>query len=754
MMIWSKKGFKKQFNPFVIAPFLILAIVLMLTFGYALYTDTLAIDAGTAVIRLVRDIRLTGLNVQGGTNGGSASTSVYGVTSIETDISLPNSDSTVTYEVQVTNIGNVEQGLHTITGLPSNLKYELTNYNIETTLCDTVNPTKCKLGSVTVFNITIMYDENGYDGLDTDFSLHLDFDFFEINYVARIGTQYYQNLAAAIDAVPSDDTETTIVLLKNTEECSTIPSGKNVVLDFPGLVLTSAGTLPVIQVRGTLTMNNGTIFTAATQAAINVEQNGTFIMTGGRIVASGNRQALYVDTGTARISGSAYLSAQAVVETNKRRGTVQTLATGSLYITGGTIESTNPNGMALSNSGTTTIGTKDGVVSTNSPSFKSAGYGIVIDKGSVKFYDGISRGKISALEGEQLVNDMETGYGIRTATEPFEEENYSTAYLVIGVTVTFDPNGGSVNNGTKSVLDGTAVGAMPIPTRSKYVFDGWYTDPDDGVIVTPSTIVHGTTRYYAHWTYVDDSYVAQIGNTQYHTLTAAISAASNGVETTITLIKNANEHITIASGKNIVLDFQNYVLSNVDNNAVIVNNGTLKFVGGTISTTSTSTAAVNNNSTGNLTVTGGSIIATGLRQAIYNDGGRVTISGTAYLSSKAKVENSNKRGTVQNINSGIMTITGGTIESSATNGIGVTNAATLTIGVDDASISITTPILQGKGHGLNNTGTAYFYDGVLRGQAPILGTNPSINPDATMITSNEMVDGVNYAIAYLGWSNS
>ena len=196
------------------------------------------------------------------------------------------------------------------------------------------------------------------------------------------------------------------------------------------------------------------------------------------------------------------------------------------------------------------------------------------------------------------------------------------------------------------------------------------------------------------------------------------------------------------------------MLSNVDNNAVIVNNGTLKFVGGTISTTSTSTAAVNNNSTGNLTVTGGSIIATGLRQAIYNDGGRVTISGTAYLSSKAKVENSNKRGTVQNINSGIMTITGGTIESSATNGIGVTNAATLTIGVDDASISITTPILQGKGHGLNNTGTAYFYDGVLRGQAPILGTNPSINPDATMITSNEMVDGVNYAIAYLGWSNS
>lgn len=72
------------------------------------------------------------------------------------------------------------------------------------------------------------------------------------------------------------------------------------------------------------------------------------------------------------------------------------------------------------------------------------------------------------------------------------------------VTVTFNPNGGSVSPTTKTVTIGSTYGTLPTPTRTYYNFDGWYTSASGGSKVTASTTVTATTNHtlYAHWTHV------------------------------------------------------------------------------------------------------------------------------------------------------------------------------------------------------------------------------------------------------------
>ncbi len=78
-----------------------------------------------------------------------------------------------------------------------------------------------------------------------------------------------------------------------------------------------------------------------------------------------------------------------------------------------------------------------------------------------------------------------------------------TAAPVTLYTVTFNPNGGSFNDprdSSKRVEDGTAVGALPTPTKSNYMFFGWY--KDDGTFyqeVYPEETIDDDVTYYAKW---------------------------------------------------------------------------------------------------------------------------------------------------------------------------------------------------------------------------------------------------------------
>ena len=69
-------------------------------------------------------------------------------------------------------------------------------------------------------------------------------------------------------------------------------------------------------------------------------------------------------------------------------------------------------------------------------------------------------------------------------------------------TITFDPNGGSVSQTSKTVAYGSAYGDMPTPERTGYTFTGWYTASSGGMKTTGETSVTTASDHtlYAHWT--------------------------------------------------------------------------------------------------------------------------------------------------------------------------------------------------------------------------------------------------------------
>ncbi|MEE9964659.1 MAG: InlB B-repeat-containing protein [Propionicimonas sp.] len=70
------------------------------------------------------------------------------------------------------------------------------------------------------------------------------------------------------------------------------------------------------------------------------------------------------------------------------------------------------------------------------------------------------------------------------------------------VTVVFWPNGGTAT-AAKTVAPGARIGALPTPSRSRYVFVGWSTNrAHNGTTITSATRVRttpGTVTYYARW---------------------------------------------------------------------------------------------------------------------------------------------------------------------------------------------------------------------------------------------------------------
>jgi uncharacterized protein (TIGR02145 family)/uncharacterized repeat protein (TIGR02543 family) len=68
-------------------------------------------------------------------------------------------------------------------------------------------------------------------------------------------------------------------------------------------------------------------------------------------------------------------------------------------------------------------------------------------------------------------------------------------------TIVFNANGGTVNTTSgETGADGTLKSSLPVPTRSGYNFDAWYTRPTAGAKVTQSTAFTSNDTIYAHWT--------------------------------------------------------------------------------------------------------------------------------------------------------------------------------------------------------------------------------------------------------------
>ena len=176
-----KKSYKKKkFNPITIGAISFLVCTLIITVGFASYQASLDIRDVSATVRVQKDIRVTGVTVSSPVSDASSNWEDYNVKSISSSVNLPNEDSTLIYDVEITNIGNVEMGIADITGLSDNLTYSISNYNLKDKLCDDANPNECKLGTTSTLHITIGYKEGRFDASNTTYPLNLNFDFKRI----------------------------------------------------------------------------------------------------------------------------------------------------------------------------------------------------------------------------------------------------------------------------------------------------------------------------------------------------------------------------------------------------------------------------------------------------------------------------------------------------------------------------------------------------------------------------------------------
>lgn len=181
----------KKRNIYIITNLLIVFSILGLSIGYSAFNNISTIKNISANIRVPSNIRVTNFNPDSSTDKGLSTYTDYSISSIMTGISLPNENSSVKYKVTITNFEGPEMGISSITGLPENLTYELTDYSLKQKICNAEN--KCSLGVTKEFYITIKYKDGEYNSTKTKFDVKLNLEFnpfYTITYVNISNTDY------------------------------------------------------------------------------------------------------------------------------------------------------------------------------------------------------------------------------------------------------------------------------------------------------------------------------------------------------------------------------------------------------------------------------------------------------------------------------------------------------------------------------------------------------------------------------------
>lgn len=155
-------------------PLIILLVVLLLTIGYASFGTEFNISNTVATVRADKVVRVTNTS----TTSGLVSSLDYDVSSIVTSVSLPV-DSSITYDVTVTNLGNVPVAISNVSftdggNALSGITYTFNDYNENTKICNTNNV--CTGNVSKTFSITIT--NNGDKTISAN--ININFTFSEV----------------------------------------------------------------------------------------------------------------------------------------------------------------------------------------------------------------------------------------------------------------------------------------------------------------------------------------------------------------------------------------------------------------------------------------------------------------------------------------------------------------------------------------------------------------------------------------------
>ena len=127
------------------------------------------------------------------------------------------------------------------------------------------------------------------------------------------------------------------------------------------------------------------------------------------------------------------------------------------------------------------------------------------------------------------------------------------------INITFEPNGGNCSVSSMEMKPGEAYGTLPTPTRTGYIFNGWFTAASGGTKVTASTVVpksQGSHTLYAQWTITSYSYTVRhyLMNTSgsypsdsYPTYSQTFSA-NYGTVLTLSNLRNTSSTYNVSGG--------------------------------------------------------------------------------------------------------------------------------------------------------------------------------------------------------------
>ena len=164
---------KTNFRIFLLFCFSIIG----LTLGYSALNEEIKIT-GEAFVRPVKDVRITDVRLSETANEGLNSYNNFNINNINVGASLPQINSTVTYEVDISNIGDVPVIVKSITpdyGNNSNIEYVIDEIEVGKTI---INTNANNMGKPTTIKVTVKY-KDGVTTIPTDSnaSLKLTFEF-------------------------------------------------------------------------------------------------------------------------------------------------------------------------------------------------------------------------------------------------------------------------------------------------------------------------------------------------------------------------------------------------------------------------------------------------------------------------------------------------------------------------------------------------------------------------------------------------
>ena len=534
---------------------------------------------------------------------------------------------------------------------------------------------------------------------------------FRDTVVAAIGTKGYETLAAAVAAAHDGDT---VKLVGNTTLTSSVEINKSITLDLNGKTIETNGKEISVAGTGDLTVTGNGIVNNQVDAdttnrytMLSVEEggkltieNGTFTTKAAQIVCTYGSTTIRGGTfkNTSKETDDAFNSKALIVVCGTPASltmTDGTVTTGSQYLYG----------VFVRDGGNAIFGDEE---TKNGPSIHTHRYAAIGENNTM------ATANITIYGGEYTVSTVP----VSDAWKPFCATIYASAsgeinihggtftgyyaisdrYQKVEQTVTIT---GGTFNGAQADLYVTSEGGKGTTTNRIIAIAGGTFDhhPDATYIATGYVAKDNNgTWTVSEKTGVD--LVAQVGVNKYESLTAALAAAKDG--DTVKLVQDITptERIEVTGDKNITIDLAEKKI------------------------TSTADAAIVNNGTGELTITGNGTVDTssstnGENIAIWARTGSIDIENGTFIN-KSNKEATVYAGTSADASTPVITIKGGTFENKATGPYEYKNSLKpLTLNVENSkpvtSIVITggTFVGQNPGDGDDNKGGTFLAEGYI-----------------------------------------